>query len=381
VTVLSRVSRGVGPPKCPAGSDGLSLSVRISRLRCHRSDRASSGHPTASPKVRCGLLRGLDRHPDLDPRCLVTVLSRVSRGVGPPKCPAEAEQVATRASEPPPAEAACRSSTRLKQPPKPLIPESAAFPPPTEVEDRPALESRPAIPPPEGDHHRSPARDPGRSRKRLSLTSVCRPRRPKPPEHPTAESRPIDRSTALPPTESVGPSGFARLRVAAGCFAAPISTFALSGAVLIGFLEAASRSPKRSNNSPLELHYSLGVRTFSARLIRLAARECHKLESAPLLRFFAPSTHSFSEQPCFSTEVPPRERPLLTAPFRPRRFHDLDGFTSSEPRRRFRRQRPWGSCPSGFIPPRPGSAVSGSAAPLDLCRPAPASRRATEVAG
>jgi hypothetical protein len=30
------------------------------------------------------------------------------------------------------------------------------------------------------------------------------------------------------------------------------------------------------------------------------------------------------------------------APFRPRRFHDLDGFTRSEPGRHFCRQRPWG---------------------------------------
>lgn len=338
----------VGPERGePAGpkSDGLSLPARISRLRDHRSDRASSGHPVAHPKVRCGLLRGLDRHPDLDPRCLVTVLSRVSRGGGPPKCPAEAEQVATRASEPPPAEAARRSSTRLKQQPKPPLPESAAFPPPTEVEGRPALESRPAIPPPEGDHHRSPARNPGRSRSRLSLTSVCRPRRPKPPEHPTAESRPIDHSTALPPTESVGPSGSARLRVAAGCFAAPISTFALSGAVLIGFLEAASRSPKRSKNSPPELHFSLGVRTFSARLIRSAAWEVPRarISSSPeVLRPFDAFVlrAAVLQHRSASARAAVADRSVPSSPFpRPRRLHTLRASPTFPP-----------AAPVGFMP-------------------------------
>lgn len=80
--------------------------------------------------------------------------------------------------------------------------------------------------------------------------------------------RSIDRSTELPPAESVGPSGSARLRVATHRFAAPVPVFVLSDVTLTGFLEAASRFPKKPENSPLELHFSLGVRTFSARLPR-----------------------------------------------------------------------------------------------------------------
>jgi len=236
------------------------VPVPCSRLRDRRSDRASSGCPAAHPKVRRGRPCVLDRHPDRDPRCLVTVLSRVSRGEGPPNTRPKPSP-ATRADGFPPTEVDRSPPARPKKQPKPRPRESVAVPSPAEAEDRPAVESRPATPPTEVDHRRETARDPRRSEDRLSLTSVCRPRRPKPTKHPTAESRPTGHPAALPPAESVGPSGCTRPRVAAGCFAASTSTFALSSAVLVAFLEAASRFPEKSERSPHELHVSLGVRT------------------------------------------------------------------------------------------------------------------------
>jgi len=134
---------------------------------------------------------------------------------------------------------------------------------------------------------------------------------------------------------------------------------------------ALLRFPKRPNRSPRDLHLSLRVGPMSCPCRRRSLPGRFDVR-APLLRFCAPP--AFQPAKYGSSPEPKLRRSwaCLPSPFRPRRFHDLDGLLLRCLRRGFPRAPLMGFRPSGSLPSLQRSLVSELAPFVSF---APRSRR------